>query len=439
MGIVVATQINTFGANCSVGAPPYPVPPGYLDYAFDWVRGASYPEAGLAFSTAGDAQWAENFYLIGRHCCIMQYTIDTINDEILSVKAILKGANTAAVGDSSCQAVSYFGNQSPSTSDEIKGTYSQYGGKLGEPVVVSASITGDVDMPLNPLHFSAGAGIIKAIGILNAGDVQGVRPLASETVSISSLGLEIATRPNPPLDVVRSINCDRSTVTLSWAAGTINQTGFSIYMSADGVNFTPIGAVGASTFSFETPVLDRQTPYWFYIVTTRADGSSRPSYIVYLDSFHDTVVTESTVDGITTLEWSTESPAGLSYAIRRSIDYGAHYEDIGEVSATGYSLAAVSVPCMISITPKSVSYGEFCPGVASIPVALPATDIASGGFTANWEEWVGAVGYRIDVATNISFVNLVSGFDNLDVGNVLSYSITGLAGGYNYYYRVRAY
>lgn len=73
------------------------------------------------------------------------------------------------------------------------------------------------------------------------------------------------------------------------------------------------------------------------------------------------------------------------------------------------------------------------------PVAKAATSVTSNGFIANWNSASGATGYRLDVATNSSFSSFVSGFNNLDIGNVLSRSVTGLSAGTSYFYRVRAY
>ena len=75
----------------------------------------------------------------------------------------------------------------------------------------------------------------------------------------------------------------------------------------------------------------------------------------------------------------------------------------------------------------------------SAPVANPATFVASHSFRANWRSVNGATGYRLDVATNNSFTNYVPGYQNLNVGNALSRSVTGLSPGTPYYYRVRAY
>ena len=73
------------------------------------------------------------------------------------------------------------------------------------------------------------------------------------------------------------------------------------------------------------------------------------------------------------------------------------------------------------------------------PVVKAATSVTASGFTANWNSASGATGYRLDVSTNSSFSSFVSGFSNLDVGNVLSRSVSGLSGGTTYFYRVRAY
>ncbi len=73
------------------------------------------------------------------------------------------------------------------------------------------------------------------------------------------------------------------------------------------------------------------------------------------------------------------------------------------------------------------------------PTSTIATSLTAASFSANWNASTGATGYYLDVATDIGFTSFVVGFNNTDVSNVTTYSVTSLAGGTTYYYRVRAY
>lgn len=78
--------------------------------------------------------------------------------------------------------------------------------------------------------------------------------------------------------------------------------------------------------------------------------------------------------------------------------------------------------------------------VVGPPTATAATDITKISFTAHWNASVGATGYRLDVAADSGFVSFVTGYNDLDVGNVTAYSVaSGLISGKTYFYRVRAY
>jgi hypothetical protein len=73
------------------------------------------------------------------------------------------------------------------------------------------------------------------------------------------------------------------------------------------------------------------------------------------------------------------------------------------------------------------------------PVASAATGVGATGFNATWAAATSATSYRLDVATNSGFVGgtFVSGYQDVDVGNVLTAAVNGLTDGTTYYYRVR--
>lgn len=67
-----------------------------------------------------------------------------------------------------------------------------------------------------------------------------------------------------------------------------------------------------------------------------------------------------------------------------------------------------------------------------------ATSITPTSFSANWTVSIGATAYFLDIATDAAFTSFVSGYNNLNVGNVVTSSVTGLTCATVYYYRVRA-
>lgn len=70
--------------------------------------------------------------------------------------------------------------------------------------------------------------------------------------------------------------------------------------------------------------------------------------------------------------------------------------------------------------------------------ASAASSVQHTQFDANWSSADASTTYFLDVATDVNFTSFVSGFNNKDVGNVTTSTVTGLSCGNTYYYRVRA-
>jgi hypothetical protein len=78
---------------------------------------------------------------------------------------------------------------------------------------------------------------------------------------------------------------------------------------------------------------------------------------------------------------------------------------------------------------------------SSVPgpvTATAATGVTCETLTANWTASANALTYYLDVSTVNTFATFLTGFNNLNVGNVITYNLTGLNSGTTYYYRVRA-
>ncbi|MCP5062360.1 MAG: T9SS type A sorting domain-containing protein [Ignavibacteriae bacterium] len=85
--------------------------------------------------------------------------------------------------------------------------------------------------------------------------------------------------------------------------------------------------------------------------------------------------------------------------------------------------------------------GTFSYGAAvtpDAPVATAAASITHESFTSNWDASSGATTYFLDVSELSDFSTFVTGYENLDVGNVTSKSVTSLTSTTDYFYRVRA-
>lgn len=72
------------------------------------------------------------------------------------------------------------------------------------------------------------------------------------------------------------------------------------------------------------------------------------------------------------------------------------------------------------------------------PIASAATNITFPSFTANWQASSGATAYILDVSASPTFSTLLPNYNNRNLGNVLSFNVTGLVSSQTYYYRVRA-
>ncbi len=138
------------------------------------------------------------------------------------------------------------------------------------------------------------------------------------------------------------------------------------------------------------------------------------------------------------------SETGVTYTLIR----GGSVEVLPTVPGTGSAISFGLQTVAGTYTVEGLNTGgtTLMTGSAVVSInplpAVPASLAGSGAdcsqITANWQSAANASSYSLDVSASATFATFVSGFQNRDVGNVLTYNVTGLTAGTTYYYRVRA-
>ena len=103
------------------------------------------------------------------------------------------------------------------------------------------------------------------------------------------------------------------------------------------------------------------------------------------------------------------------------------------------SATATATSTPTATVPPSPTPTATAAATPAAPRAAAASNVTANSFSANWRSATGAIGYQLDVSTSSNFVTYVVGYQNLDVGNTTSRTVTGLRSNTNYYYRLRAY
>jgi sugar lactone lactonase YvrE len=141
-------------------------------------------------------------------------------------------------------------------------------------------------------------------------------------------------------------------------------------------------------------------------------------------------------------QWQVSTDDGSTWTSLTDIaPYGGTATATLTITAVMVGMNGYEYRCVASNSAQGSVTSNAVVSMITPPTVMPdsAGDVLSNGFTAAWNAVRGATGYRLDVSTESSFSSYVSGYQNLDVGNVTSMTLDCLGADTTYYYRVRAY
>ncbi|HTH55204.1 MAG TPA: fibronectin type III domain-containing protein [Cyclobacteriaceae bacterium] len=245
-------------------------------------------------------------------------------------------------------------------------------------------------------------------------------------------------------------------LTANWPAASGNGaiTSYTVQLSPDNT-FSSGSTQTISTLSALFTTLSSNTSYYYRVLATNGTGSS-PYSIGYT-----TVLTlpDAPTSPSASAIGQAQFTANWSAPVGGAASYTAQVSPLSDFSASVLSATVSGLSTTIStLTPGTTYYYHVkannvtgsssytSPSVSFI--TTPATPTANGpssvtqtSFVASWSTSTGATKYYLDVSTDPGFASFLAGYNNLDVGNVVTYPITisaGLQPNTIYYYRVRA-
>ncbi|OOG78800.1 T9SS sorting signal type C domain-containing protein [Flavobacterium sp. A45] len=229
--------------------------------------------------------------------------------------------------------------------------------------------------------------------------------------------------------------------TLSSSAASCSADGTSTisnYLAGNTYTFTPAGpSAGAGG------AISGMTVGTSYTVTATSGGCTSVASASFSNAAQlptpaiptlSSTAASCSADGTTTISnylagnTYTFTPAGPSVGVGGAIS--------GMTLGTSYTVTATNGSCT-SVDSASFSNAAQ-PTLPAVP-SLTAGTITCNNVTANWTTIPNVTGYRIDVARDNIFTDIIPAYNNLLLGSgVVTENVTGLASGLTFYIRVRA-
>ncbi len=279
---------------------------------------------------------------------------------------------------------------------------------------------------------------------VRAGNVSGVSGNSSAISVLTISGTPVA---------MAATSVSQTSFTANWYLAT-GATGYFIDVATDAAFTSFVSGFNnqsVSSTSISVAGLSPGTTYYYQVRSTNASGDSPSSNVVsQLTISADPTATDAgtVTQNSFVANWNTIAGAD-GYYIDVATDPGftlpvSGYSDLvvtnNSILVSGLSPGTSYYYQVRSFNASGVSGNSSAITILTIPstpTATPATAIAQSGFSANWDTVTGASSYFIDVAIDVGFSSLVSGYSDKSVASN-SILVTGLSSGTTYYYQVRS-
>ncbi|MEI6049821.1 MAG: M6 family metalloprotease domain-containing protein [Bacteroidota bacterium] len=292
-----------------------------------------------------------------------------------------------------------------------------------------------------------------------------VRAYKTGGTSSNSGIITTITLPYPPSAPVANPATDilQTSLTANWS-NSLTATGYRVDVATDNAFTTLVTDFNDKDVSNVTAywitALSANTPYYYRVRAYNTGGTSTYSGIITTITLPDpptAPVVNSATDILQTsltVNWNSLATA-TGYRVDVATDntfttFVTGYNDTDVSNVTTYSITALSANTPYYCRVRAYNSGgpgansnvitaTTLPNPPSAPVANFASNVLQTSLTANWTNSATATGYMLDVATNIGFTTFVTAYNDNDISNITTYSVTGLSANTQYYYRVRAY
>ncbi len=271
-----------------------------------------------------------------------------------------------------------------------------------------------------------------------------------ETNSVASAGTTSVALPTAPSNTSFA-NITTSSMTVSWTDNSSNETGFHVYRSTDGTNFTDVADVAANTTSFSNTGLTAGTTYYYKIASFNSAGQTTATVATQATnvappaapsavSFASVTATSLTVN------WTDNATNETGYRVYRSTD-GTNFTKVADLAAGTTTYADSGLTAGTTYYYKITAWNSAAETPAAVAaqstIALPAAPsgvnfsaVTSSGITVNWTDNANnETGYRVYRSTDgVNFTKVA----DLAAGTK-TFADTGLSASTTYYYKVSAW